>query len=66
MSVRSATFHLDKRNAKLLGVCSGIADYMDIDATWVRLATILGTIFGSGVLIVVYLVLAMIARAQPV
>ena len=62
MSARRTKFYLDKRNSKFLGVCSGIADYTGIDATWVRLGFILGTVFGSGVLLLVYLVLAWIAR----
>ena len=62
MSAHTATFRLDKHDAKFLGVCSGIADFTGIDATWVRLGFILGTVFGSGVLLLVYLVLAWIAR----
>lgn len=30
----------DKENAKLMGVCSGIADYTGIDPLWVRLGMI--------------------------
>ncbi len=26
-------FHLDRRNGKIMGVCAGIADYFNIDAT---------------------------------
>ena len=37
MSDRRTSFYLDKRNAKFLGVCAGIADYFDIDVLWVRL-----------------------------
>lgn len=38
------------------GVCSGVADYLDIDVTLVRLVTVLGAIFGVGTFIVAYLV----------
>lgn len=33
-------FYRDKQNAKLMGVCAGIADYTGINAIWVRLAAI--------------------------
>lgn len=44
---------------KIFGVCGGIAEYFDIDSTWVRLAAallILG--YGSGLL--VYIVAALV------
>lgn len=65
MSARRTKFYLDKRNAKLMGVCAGIADYTGIDVTWVRVATVLGTIFGSGVLLVAYLIVGWVASPKP-
>ena len=40
----------------IAGVCSGIADYLGIDPTIVRLAAVVGTVLGFGTLLVVYLV----------
>lgn len=54
-------FALDKANAKFMGVCAGIANYFGIDATLVRIAFVLGTIFGLGSLVIVYLAIGMIA-----
>ncbi len=54
-------FHLDKRNAKLMGVCSGIADYFGIDVTLVRIAWVAGTLLGVGSLILVYILIGLIA-----
>tara|TARA_B100001179_G_scaffold160646_1_gene117655 strand:+ start:1215 stop:1595 length:381 start_codon:yes stop_codon:yes gene_type:complete len=34
------TLYRDKHNAKLMGVCSGIADYTGINTFWVRLGFI--------------------------
>jgi phage shock protein C len=65
MSARRTKFYLDKRNAKFLGVCSGIADYTGIDATWIRVGVVLGTLFGAGFLFVAYFVLAWIAESKP-
>ncbi len=38
------------------GVCSGVADYLGIDVTLVRVLTVLGAIFGVGSLLVAYVV----------
>jgi len=45
-----------REGAMLSGVCNGIAAYLNVDVTWVRLAFVLLTIF-TGVWIVVYLVM---------
>lgn len=55
------SFHLDKRNGKLFGVCSGIADYFGVNVTWVRVGFAIGTLIGFGSLILVYLAIALIA-----
>jgi len=34
----------DKHNAKLMGVCSGIADYTGVDAFWIRLGLVIFTV----------------------
>ena len=41
MNSPRTTLYRDKQNAKLMGVCSGIADYTGINAFWVRLAFLL-------------------------
>lgn len=38
------------------GVCSGVADYLGVDVTLVRLATVVGAILGFGSLILAYVV----------
>lgn len=65
MSVSRTKFYLDKQNAKWLGVCSGIADYTGFDVTLIRIGMVLGTIFGSGTLLVAYLVIAWLANPKP-
>ena len=42
------------KDAKLFGVCGGLAEYLNIDPTLVRLATVIASIF-SGVGIVAYI-----------
>lgn len=54
-------FRLNKRDGKLMGVCSGIADYFGIDTTLVRIGFVVGTLVGFGSLILVYLAIGLIA-----
>jgi phage shock protein PspC (stress-responsive transcriptional regulator) len=42
------------------GVCNGIAAYINVDVTWIRLAVALLTIFSWGGLILVYILMAFI------
>ena len=65
MSARRTRFYLDKRNAKFLGVCSGIADYTGFDITLVRIGMVLATVLGSGIMMIVYLVAAWVAEDKP-
>lgn len=62
---RQTKFYLDKRNGKFLGVCAGIADYTGIDVTLIRIGMVLGTILGSGALIIVYFATGWIASDKP-
>ncbi len=39
------------------GVCSGVAAYLGVDVTLVRVLTVLGAIFGLGSLVVAYVVM---------
>ncbi len=57
----SRSFRLDKVGGKFMGVCSGIANYTGWDANLVRIGFALGTIFGFGSLILVYLAIGLIA-----
>jgi phage shock protein C len=38
------------------GVCGGVADYLGIDATLVRVLTVIGAVLGLGSLVVAYVV----------
>ncbi len=54
-------FHLDKRNGKIFGVSSGIANYAGIDPMIVRLGFVIGAILSVGTAGFIYLAIALIA-----
>lgn len=55
------SFNLGRSNRKILGVCSGLADYFGVDVMLVRIAFVLATLLGVGAPILIYLVAALIA-----
>ncbi len=62
MNEVSTRFHLDKQNAKLMGVCAGIADHFGVDVTLVRILWVVGTLAGFGSLLLIYLLIGLIAN----
>lgn len=66
MNARRTKYYLDKRNARFLGVCSGIADYTGMDATWVRVGVVLLTIIGGFPwTLIAYFITAWVADNKP-
>jgi phage shock protein C len=57
----SRSLTLNKADGKLLGVCAGLADRFGWDATLVRVAFVLATLFGFGSAIIVYLIIGFVA-----
>ena len=57
----SNSFRLDKSNAKLAGVCSGIANYANIDPMLVRAGFVIGALVSFGTAALIYLAIALIA-----
>lgn len=51
---------LSKSNKKLAGVCGGLSEWANIDASMVRLIFVIATIIGVGSPILIYLLLALI------
>ena len=54
-------FHLDRSNAKVFGVCAGIADYAGIDTMLVRVGFVIGALVSFGTAALIYLAIALIA-----
>lgn len=58
-------FYRDKQNARLLGVCAGVADYTGINVLWVRLATVVLLLMGIGLIVPAYILVGMFAARKP-
>jgi phage shock protein C len=66
MSAQRTKFYLDKQNAKWKGVCAGIADYTGVDATWVRVGTVIVTLMGAFPwTLIAYVITAWVANDKP-
>lgn len=59
------SFYLDKANGKVFGVCSGIANHMNWDPTFVRVAMVLLTLITFPWALVGYGAAAMIGKKRP-
>lgn len=55
----------DKHNGKLMGVCSGIAEYTGIDTIWVRLAAVASIFMTSGSSILFYFLVGLVLNKKP-
>ena len=64
MNSPRTTLYRDKHNAKLLGVCSGIADYTGVNVLWVRLGALL-LIPMTGFVIPAYFIAGMFLNKKP-
>ncbi|MDD2920760.1 MAG: PspC domain-containing protein [Anaerolineales bacterium] len=53
-----------KSNRMIAGVCAGLADYLNIDPTVVRLLFVLGFFGLHGGIVVAYLVMALVTPEQ--
>jgi len=49
---------------KILGICAGIAEYFEVDPTLIRILWLLLIIFGSGIFLIVYILLYFIIPAK--
>lgn len=50
---------LVRKEGKILGVCAGLAEYLDVDATVIRVAFVFSVLF-AGFGVIPYLILALI------
>jgi phage shock protein C len=57
--------YLDKQNAKLLGVCAGVADYFGWDRKVVRIGWVISTLIWPPIMITAYLIMAWLLDVKP-
>lgn len=53
------------RDSKLFGVCGGLAEYLAIDATLLRILLVIVAVFSAGSVIVVYIIAGIIIPKEP-
>ena len=65
MNTPRTTLYRDKQNAKLMGVCSGIADYTGVNLFWVRMMAVMLVFMTSGGVIPFYFIAGMLLAKKP-
>ena len=65
MNTTHTTLYRDKQNAKLMGVCAGIADYTGVNSLWVRLGAIMMIFITSGMIIPLYFITGLLLNKKP-
>jgi phage shock protein C len=65
MSSEKKVLYRDTENQKIFGVCAGLADYLSLDVTLVRVITVLLIVFG-GMSLWVYIILAIVIDPKSV
>jgi phage shock protein C len=65
MNSPRTTLYRDKHNAKLMGVCSGIADYTGVDTLWVRLGFLALLFTVAPILLPAYFIAGILLNKKP-
>lgn len=65
MTSERTTLYRDKQNAKLLGVCAGIADYTGINVAWVRFGALILMPLTGGWVLPAYFIAGMLLSKKP-
>ena len=60
------TLTRSKSNRMIAGVCAGLADYLNMDPTVVRLLFVLGFFALNGGLVVAYIIMAIVTPEESV
>jgi len=47
---------LDRRNGLVVGLCAGLARYLDVEATWIRIAAVIGAVLLTKLAIALYVI----------
>jgi phage shock protein C len=55
-------FVINRSHAKVMGVCAGLADWLDVDVLIVRLGIVLATLMTGPVAILIYILTGWLAN----
>lgn len=58
-------FYRSSRDKKLFGLCGGLAEMINVDATLLRILLIVVTIFSSGLIILIYIIAGLVVPKEP-
>ena len=64
MTPESRKLYRSRNNRMIVGVCTGLANFFGIDPTVVRLLFAVGTLFGFGSFILIYIVLFIVVPEE--
>jgi phage shock protein PspC (stress-responsive transcriptional regulator) len=64
MTPESRKLFRSRNNRMIVGVCAGLANFFGIDPTVVRLLFAVGTLFGFGSFILIYIVLFIVVPEE--
>ncbi|OBX19579.1 phage shock protein C [Erythrobacter sp. QSSC1-22B] len=67
MNSPRTTLYRDKQNAKLMGVCAGIADYTGVNPLWIRLGFLAAVLSGvlSPIVLPLYFLAGLLLNKKP-
>lgn len=67
MNSPRTTLYRDKQNAKLMGVCAGIADYTGVNPLWIRLGFLIAVLSGvlSPIVLPLYFLAGLLLNKKP-
>lgn len=57
-------FVINRRDAKIMGVAAGLADYTGIDPLLIRLALVAGLLLTGPIVLILYLVAGLVAAER--
>ncbi|MFC5469989.1 PspC domain-containing protein [Cohnella suwonensis] len=53
------------RDRKLFGICGGLADYLNVDATLLRILLVVVAVFSAGSVVLVYIIAGFVIPKEP-
>ena len=66
MSPDTKKLYRSRSNRMIVGVCGGLGSFFGIDPSLMRLLFVIGTLFGFGSFIFIYLAIFIIVPEEPV